>query len=769
MTTLYNFCKHNNKEYLLDEWDYELNNNNINPRTIHSGSHTRVWWKCSKCGYNWQTAVRKRTEGSKCPCCLNRVAVIGINDLMTTHPGIAKDWHPIKNGILTPKNVTSGSNKRVWWQCKICGYEWQTSINSRVSGNTGCKNCHRFKNKNIENSLEKTHPEIAQDWDFSKNKNHKPSQYRKGSNFLAWWKCHICGHEIQRPIHDYNGCSRCKALSRIKKEDLLISNKELMSEWDYELNKGIDPTILSKGSNKKIWWVCSYCGNEWQTTIYHRAIKSSGCPKCRHTKRMNYGNNNNLLDTNPEIAKDWHPTKNGKLKPEMFSKNSNYQIWWKCHICKKEIYTEIKNYNGCINCKKQARLNAKNLNITHSNLLSEWDYNKNSINPTEIFASSPKKVWWKCSKCGYEWQSKINNRALLGRGCPCCSNKTVVGGINDLATTHPEIAKDWHPTKNGDLTPQKVVYGSGKKVWWLCPQGHEYQATVLHRTQDNGTGCPICNSGRQTSFAEQAVYYYVKKLYPDAINRYNADFLGRMELDIYIPSINYAIEYDGEAWHRGDAKLKREEKKYKLCKSKNIKLVRLRETEAPLSAFIADIQLCRNKLYEYSVLEHTIQLLLEHLNFSSIGCPIDVNIKRDKQEILQYKTIEKKNSLQDKYPNIAKDWHPTKNGNLKPNMFKPRSGHKVWWQCPICGYEYEATIGHRTMKKNSTGCPICGIEKSAKAKRKAVNMINPDTNQVIKTFISISDAQKQTNIRNISMVCNGLRPKAGGYKWEYAK
>ncbi len=403
-------------------------------------------------------------------------------------------------------------------------------------------------------------------------------------------------------------------------------------------------------------------------------------------------------------------------------------------------------------------------------LLDEWNYELNKdITPSTVISGSNKKVWWKCKRCGYEWQATINNRAKLGRGCPCCANKIVVTGINDLATTHPEIAKEWHPTKNGNLTPQDVVHGTGKKVWWLCSQGHEYQATVLHRTQENGTSCPICNSGKQTSFAEQAVYYYIKKLYPDAINRYTADFLGRMELDIFIPSINCAIEYDGEPWHKGVAKLKREEKKYKICQSRNIKLIRLREKDAPMTAFIADDQWCKKDLYKSENLEFIILELLKHLNFGGFGCPIDVNIKRDKQEILQYKTIEKKNSLQDKYPTIAKEWHPTKNGNLKPNMFKPRSTHKVWWICSYCGYEYEATIGHRTASKNPTGCPKCGIEKSTRAKRKAVNMIDSNTNQIIKTFVSVSEAQRQTNIRNISMVCNGLRSKAGGYKWSYVK
>ena len=94
----------------------------------------------------------------------------------------------------------------------------------------------------------------------------------------------------------------------------------------------------------------------------------------------------------------------------------------------------------------------------------------------------------------------------------------------------------------------------------------------FHRA--HGTECPKCHSGRQTSFAEQATFYYVKKLFPDAINRYTADFLGRMELDIYIPSIKYAIEYDGEAWHKKTA-IHGEEKKYQLCKENAIKLIRL--------------------------------------------------------------------------------------------------------------------------------------------------------------------------------------------------
>ena len=228
----------------------------------------------------------------------------------------------------------------------------------------------------------------------------------------------------------------------------------LLQEWDYELNKNIDPTILSKGSNKKVWWICSHCGNKWQTKIYNRTVKGAGCLKCRHSKRLNYCKNDNLLITHPEIAKDWHPTKNGKLKPEMFTKDSCYKIWWKCQICGKEIQKEIKNYSGHKICKEIEKLKDNNLATNNPDLVKEWNYNKNgNLLPKHFAIASNKKVWWKCQKCGYEWESRINNRTVKKCGCPCCSNKTVVVGINDLKTTHPDISKEWHPTKNGSLLP----------------------------------------------------------------------------------------------------------------------------------------------------------------------------------------------------------------------------------------------------------------------------------------------------------------------------
>ncbi len=415
-----------------------------------------------------------------------------------------------------------------------------------------------------------------------------------------------------------------------------------------------------------------------------------------------------------------------------------------------------------------------------SRLMDEWDVEKNreaGLDPDKLGSQSNKDAFWKCKKCGYEWSAKISNR-YHGRSCPCCGRKIVVPGINDLATTHPELAKEWDYERNRELTPDKVLYGTAKRVYWLCPEGHSYSATINHRSGAHGTCCPKCNAGRQTSFAEQAFFYYIKKVFPDAINRYTEIFSNSMELDIYIPSIKLGIEYDGEAWHKKN-KRERERKKYEICKAKGIRLLRIMEKTPGGIVDTADETLSMpNPIYEHKYLAQVIRYLLDRIDPASnmltrryahhIHSDVDINLKRDELEIRAYMTKLHKGSLAEMYPAIASEWHPTLNGTVTPDKVKPGSDYKAMWICPKCGNEYSAIVGHRTSKK-PTGCPKCGIEKVIAVNRKAVKMLNLTTGAVIKTFISISEASKQMHINNsnISMVCKHKRPNAGGYGWEY--
>jgi rubrerythrin len=128
------------------------------------------------------------------------------------------------------------------------------------------------------------------------------------------------------------------------------------------------------------------------------------------------------------------------------------------------------------------------LSIVRPDIAAEWHPTKNGdLTPDMVSYGSEKRVWWK-GKCGHIWDATINDRTS-GNNCPYCAGKRV-NTDNCLATKFPDIADEWHPIKNGEITPFGVTYGSERSVWWLGKCGHEWIAKISHRA--NGSGCPIC-------------------------------------------------------------------------------------------------------------------------------------------------------------------------------------------------------------------------------------------------------------------------------------
>ena len=215
---------------------------------------------------------------------------------------------------------------------------------------------------------------------------------------------------------------------------------------------------------------------------------------------------NGLTKSEYSFVKEWDFKKNGGLMPGMFSKSSAQTIWWKCnngHEWKAPIYARTQGH-GCPYCSNQMVWPGYNdLETKNKELIREWSYDKNkSLKPSDIVFSSNKKVWWKCSKCGHEWQASVYNRAVKGRGCPVCSNNIVRIGVNDLSTTHSELLNEWDFSKNIECSPEKYVAGSTKKVWWKCSKcGHEWQTEIRVRTR--GSGCPRCNKSKKKASSEK--------------------------------------------------------------------------------------------------------------------------------------------------------------------------------------------------------------------------------------------------------------------------
>ena len=143
----------------------------------------------------------------------------------------------------------------------------------------------------------------------------------------------------------------------------------------------------------------------------------------------------------------------------------------------------------------------------NAQLMYEWDWELNTdIKPTQLTLGSHKKVWWKCGN-GHVWQAVIADRNN-GNKCPYCSGKRVLKGYNDLRTVNPCLIKEWNYEKNGEEIPENYTSNSHKKVWWICKDGHEWQATIAHRNR--GRGCPYC-SGRKTLKGLVLLHFLSKK------------------------------------------------------------------------------------------------------------------------------------------------------------------------------------------------------------------------------------------------------------------
>lgn len=564
--------------------------------------------------------------------------------------------------------------------------------------------------------------------------------------------------------------------------------------------------------------------------VEKKAKTKTEADRKKNLRKVEYLKKNSLAVKCPELISEWNDVKNIK-GPYDVSAGSNEKVWWKCptgHSYDMRISSRTGSQKcGCPYCSIPAKRVLKGFNdlqTRYPEIAKEWHPTKNGdLSPDNVLCGSAKKIWW-LGKCGHDYEQSIVNR-VNGGNCPYCSHQKLLVGFNDFATTNPEILGEWDYEKN-DVLPSEIGVGSHKKIWWKCPFGHSYQSYPSNRCGSTHSGCPICAQENHTSFPEQALFFYIKKYYPDAINS-DRDAIG-MELDIYVPSLKIAIEYDGKNWHKNN---RYELKKNEACKNNSILLMRIREE----GLVLYDDCYCivrMNVRSNDSLSEVISKVLFDIDNISDI----DVDVDRDSAQIYSsYIMTRKSQSLKNTYPEIAKEWHPIKNGEITADMVAPmtnkmfwwlgRCGHewlmsvqdrtdqncgcpicsgkrivsgindlltqhptvcnewyyeknnemglfpdkvaphsdkKAWWKCNTCGYIWQSKIDSRTRMKS--GCPECGKRIIAAAKFKSVICIETG-----KVYVSLKDAEDKTGInRNcIGNCCKGNRKTAGKYHWKY--
>lgn len=450
-------------------------------------------------------------------------------------------------------------------------------------------------------SLAEKRPDLAKEWNYEKNGNLRPEDVTVNSHKKVWWKLPYdvpMDYEVKKLrgkhfefewmaiIHSRQKCS-CPFLSGRAVfsgfNDLQTMNPMLAKQWNYVKNKNLKPTQVTANSGLKVWWCLPYddpiTGKhfdfEWTDSIAHRN-SGRGCPYL--SGQAVWEGFNDLKTINPELAAQWHPTKNGNLKPTQVTANTERKVWWLFSyddtITRKhfdfEWQASILNRNsGRSNCPylsgKLVLEGFNDLQTINPELAAQWHPNKNGdLKPIQVSVSTMKKVWWLFpyddpvtgNHYNFEWQASISSRNNRGTCCPYLSGKKVFTGFNDLSTINPKVASQWHPTKNGNLKPTQVPANSNKKVWWLLIHTDlktgqhfefEWKDTINHR--NNGRGCPYLNVYNGEEYIKQylqenGIPFIQQQKFLDLFGVGN----GKLSYDFAIPSKQHGlilIEYNG--------------------------------------------------------------------------------------------------------------------------------------------------------------------------------------------------------------------------------
>lgn len=298
-------------------------------------------------------------------------------------------------------------------------------------------------------------------------------------------------------------------------------SSDLADQWHPSKNGDLRPEDFSAGSGQKVWWLCKDkpgCSkdctqvHEWEARINNRS-HGNGCPLC-----SSKGPNAHICLCRSVSAAtfgfQWHPTRNGGVRPESVAACSGNKYWW---LCDKWLWnksdcapdcTEVHEWEssannrwkaGCPWCSGKSGLTCSCRSLSaNARAVAIWHPTKNdNLRPEQVRAHSDRKVWLLCKNkeatCApgctnvHEWSAAAKD-VSRGRGCPWCwSQPGFICPCRSVVVA--SFATEWHPSKN-NIDPGSVSICSHKRVWWLCEQSHEWEATVKSRSE--GNGCPIC-------------------------------------------------------------------------------------------------------------------------------------------------------------------------------------------------------------------------------------------------------------------------------------
>ncbi len=417
----------------------------------------------------------------------------------------------------------------------------------------------------------------------------------------------------------------------------------------------------------------------------------------------------------PQIAEEWHPSKNGRLTPADVSYGSKKKVWWRCsqhpeHEWEMPVYRRTGKFTPyCPVCVS--------FGFQHPERARFFDTTKNECTVYDFRPHSNKKYWWQCPKAAsHSWQARPG-KILRPESdpCPYCNGKAVCAE-NSLAFCRPDIAAEWHPTKNKKVTPWDRTPGSSKKAFWVCAKGHSYETRIKARTYRN-SGCPLCKN--KVSRPETYLFSELKWIFDNAISNYQKN---QYRIDIYLPDYNIGFEYDGYYYHKD--RIKQDRLRNRSMSMDGITIIRMREPGldkiAPQDILIKKGE--KNQALTLLALQQLKKLnksasTNERLNnYLAQGKRKNIKLYR---EILANASVPEENSLAYLVPSSLEDWDYEENAPLTPFIVTKGQHDKVYWRCAKNSKHPSFSMAINNYV-NGNRCPICAGKQVTKDQSLAI-------------------------------------------------
>ncbi|MFE9029000.1 zinc-ribbon domain-containing protein [Streptomyces iakyrus] len=485
------------------------------PEQLRPGSQQRCWWRCSKCGYEWATAVSNRTAGRGCPGCANKRRAEGRRRVTS---GSAADRAPWLESQLVVNLTSPGvslrerrpaSLDRCGWKCPKCGHEWEATIVNRVTKCSGCPKCAVIRNAEKRriphpgHSLSEVHPQLAAQ--LVANETHPG---RMASDLPAQaadrcrWRCSR-GHEWTTTVSartQGSGCPRCGGFGRSRFE---LEVAELL-KVGCAMQVDVDVTVVVDGRRWRIdlhipgidlyldldpaWWHSDHARDSRKaaalSSLYYLRVRPEELGEVGGRVCVVVGDRDGA---NPVRWSD------------------AIGRWLRAHEVPWDTPTEAEVSQALVRAARAWNDIAVDRPLTSAmdvapHLAEEFVENltRPGIGLEWVTAHAPDRVRWKCKVCGWVWDAVISSRAGARSGCPKCVTKrlgrerSIAPYEQSLAALDADLAGEFvscipHPER----TPAHLRPSSNFRCAWRCRAcGHKWEASPAGRAR--GRGCPVC-------------------------------------------------------------------------------------------------------------------------------------------------------------------------------------------------------------------------------------------------------------------------------------